>query len=389
MNNVPDVRFVGLQGSDRDAGVHFEDRHAFENTLYVLKTQGIDVWDRGVVGGKPLADQLREAIASCECAVFVATSRSVASPWCLGELGAFWGAGKPVVIYIADHTIADRDLPPQLTGHVWVATLPDLCRSIKAAHDRDQRREVPVERVPGLRLFQHRGYYPIVLSASNEPSIDTKMFGDAIDFLLAQSDRLAAMDLVYLREDNSGDGPDVVPDSHLARYDALVEKYRLHGFISDFDVEKKRVFRNYIRLVDDMGKTLEGVFLEILLHDVRNPIKSIIAAQNSDTVSRRKIGDASTRFVVQYVRDQGRHLIAAMEGGSKVAYVKQFSRTKKVKATTTPIYDDRYGLVGILCVNIDVEGIEQLDESGRQAFFENYTRNSGKTPQFELDQWKP
>jgi predicted transcriptional regulator YheO len=63
-----------------------------------------------------------------------------------------------------------------------------------------------------------------------------------------------------------------------------------------------------------------------------------------------------------------------------------FSRTKKVKATTTPIYDDRYGLVGIHCINIDVEAIERLDSKARDEFFENYVRNSGLTPHFELDQ---
>lgn len=368
----------------------FDDRNEFDNLCNALRREGLDVRPRTVLAGVSLADQLREAINTCGACIFIATSRSLASAWCLGELGAFWGSGKRVILYRADRTVADSDLPPQLAGQVWTATLKEVCRASAAALAHVPESWASRVRIDGLRLFQHPGFYPIDLAhGSNYPSVNSTKFGRAIDFLLRDhDDRLAAMDLVYLREDNAGHVPDVVPDTHLARYKKLVDKYSLAAFIRDFAGEKERVFRNYKQLVYDIGATVDDVFLEILLHDVRNPIRSIVAARNSKRVSGRAEGEPSTRFVVQYVRDQGRHLISAMEGGSKVAYLKQFTNSKKVKATTTPVYDDRYGLVGILCVNIDVDAVESLDKKGRDEFFENYVRNSGRTPQFELNQWE-
>jgi len=125
----------------------------------------------------------------------------------------------------------------------------------------------------------------------------------------------------------------------------------------------------------------------MLLHNVRNPLRSIIAARNSERISGRKLFDPSTRFVVQYVKNQGRELIRAMQGGGKVSYLKQFHRTKQVKATTTPLYHKQYGLIGILCLNIDIDAVRALDPAGQEEFFRSYVKNSGQTPRFDLEDW--
>ena len=248
----------------------------------------------------------------------------------------------------------------------------------------------PANKIEGKRLFEHRGYYPIdIAPKTNLPSLNRKIFIKAIEhFLKPQNyDRLAAMDLVYLRQDNFDDG-DILKDADLPRYDALVEKYDLLEFIATFKEEDREIFSNFRRIVDDLGDTLKDVYLEILLHNVRNPIRSIIACRNSEKISGRKLFDPSTRFVVQYVRDQGRRLIRAMHSGSKVSYLKQFERTKQVKATTTPLFHEKYGLIAILCVNIDIDSVLGLDKKARDTFFKNYVKNSGYTPQFERDSFR-
>ena len=214
------------------------------------------------------------------------------------------------------------------------------------------------------------------------------MFCKAIRYLLRQEnyDRLAATDLVYLREDNLLDG-DILAERDMRPYTELVERYELLRFIENFEAENRQLFRNYVRVVDDVGETLQGVYFEILLHNVRNPIRSIIAARNSEGISGRKLFDPSTRFVVQYVKNQGRLLMNAMEGGSKVRYLKQFSGTRQVKATTTPLYHDTYGLIGILCLNIDIDAVRTLDSAGRDRFFSAYLANTGQTPKFEREDW--
>lgn len=244
-------------------------------------------------------------------------------------------------------------------------------------------------RIDGKRLFQHRGYYPINIAPStNMPSLDRKIFVRALRRFLADKnyDRLAAMDLVYLREDNLVDG-DILEDSDLPLYERLVQKYDLLDFIASRQQEDERIFANYVRIVNDLGDTLKDVYFEVLLHNVRNPIRSVVAVRNSEVISGRKLFDPSTRFVVQYVKNQGRELIRAIQGGGKVSYLKQFHRSKQVKATTTPIYHEQYGLVGILCLNIDIDAVLSLDEKDRAEFFDSYVKNSGETPKFEREDW--
>ena len=184
------------------------------------------------------------------------------------------------------------------------------------------------------------------------------------------------MDLVYLREDNKKFGDILRPEDE-KKYRKLLRKYGIEGFKGTYKEETEKMFANVEQIVNDLGATLRGVHFEILLHDVRNPLRSIRAAQNSESVSGRRVGDPSTRFVVEYVKYRGEHLSAAFRTGSKVAYVKQFKKDKEVKATTIPLYDRRLGLVGILCINIDIESVATLGDSERRQFFEDYVEALG------------
>ena len=69
--------------------------------------------------GASLRAQLRLAVERCDACIFVATRRSLESSWCGAELGAFWGAGKPIVVYLADPSLPEGDLPPIVQGDVW------------------------------------------------------------------------------------------------------------------------------------------------------------------------------------------------------------------------------------------------------------------------------
>lgn len=187
-------------------------------------------------------------------------------------------------------------------------------------------------------------------------------------------DRLAASDIVYLRKDNLDNEFDILGNDpeHIRLYNSLVEKYDLRDFIANFKRENEIVLGNYIRLINEIGDTFQGIHMEILLHNVRNPLKSVIAAKNTASISGRKINDPSTKFVVEYVKHQGKHLIKAFEGDGKIGYIKEFKNGRKVKATTTPVFHHRYGLVGIVCINIDIEKISTLSDREKSAFFDRY-----------------
>ena len=98
----------------------FQDKPEFDNIVDALAQASVPYWNPSNVGaGASLRDQLREAVARCDVCVFIATHQSLKSSWCGAELGAFWGASKPVIVYLADSSVKDDLLPPIVQGDVW------------------------------------------------------------------------------------------------------------------------------------------------------------------------------------------------------------------------------------------------------------------------------
>ena len=97
----------------------FKDSPTLDDLSQLIAAQGIPCFSTSeLVAGGSLADQLRDTIAECAVCIFIATHNSVKSAWCSAELGAFWGAGKHVVIYVADSSLKETQLPKQFSGHL-------------------------------------------------------------------------------------------------------------------------------------------------------------------------------------------------------------------------------------------------------------------------------
>ncbi len=112
----------------------FKDEAIYSTLCLALDSAGIKRWDpASMSAGDPLAGQLYEAISKCEVCVSIATRRSIESPWCLAELGAFWGAGKKVVLFLVDPDLTDAMLPPQFKGNLQANTAQELINAIKDA----------------------------------------------------------------------------------------------------------------------------------------------------------------------------------------------------------------------------------------------------------------
>ena len=105
--------------------------------------------------GLGLDEQLRNGIDACGICLFVATKNSIASKWCLAEVGAFWGAKKQVVPWLADDRIDPAKLPPQLKPLLWT---------------RDEARAVEVlkESVSKLAKTQGSASFPFVEAARDD-----------------------------------------------------------------------------------------------------------------------------------------------------------------------------------------------------------------------------
>ncbi|MCY2994699.1 MAG: toll/interleukin-1 receptor domain-containing protein [Planctomycetota bacterium] len=109
-----------------------------DNGLYtsirgLLVKAGVPCWDeKNLRVGERLADELRGAIAQCGVCIFLATEKSLKSAWCLAELGAFWGAGKKVIIF-ANASLAETKLPKQFQGTVRENDAGKLVEATKEA----------------------------------------------------------------------------------------------------------------------------------------------------------------------------------------------------------------------------------------------------------------
>ena len=102
---------------------HSHDDGGIYSTLCLaLDAAKLSRWDPTTMSsGKSLGEQLRDAIHECYACVFVATRNSIASRWCLAEAGAFWGAGKRIILFMGESGLTDTDLPPQFKGSLWTS----------------------------------------------------------------------------------------------------------------------------------------------------------------------------------------------------------------------------------------------------------------------------
>lgn len=114
----------------------FENKPEFENITDALDLRAVPYWNPAEIRpGSSLREQLRAAVERCELCIFIATRKSIESSWCGAELGAFWGTGKPIVVYVAEPSLADHELPQIVQGDVWerrIAKVADRAREIIA-----------------------------------------------------------------------------------------------------------------------------------------------------------------------------------------------------------------------------------------------------------------
>jgi CheY-like chemotaxis protein len=114
----------------------FENRPEFENVTDALNFRGVEFWNPAAIRpGASLRDQLRAAVERCTLCIFVATRQSVDSSWCGAELGGFWGAGKPIIVYLAEASLKEDELPQIVQGDVWerrISRIADRAKEIEA-----------------------------------------------------------------------------------------------------------------------------------------------------------------------------------------------------------------------------------------------------------------
>jgi CheY-like chemotaxis protein len=137
----------------------FDNKPEFENVAEWLDQVDVEYWKPSEIrSADSLRNQLRTAVGRCSVCIFIATHRSVQSSWCGAELGAFWGAGIPIIVYLAEASLPEERLPPIVQGDVWERKLSRVAAQAKelttAGHAHSGAPLSPTARVSSMTAEQ-------------------------------------------------------------------------------------------------------------------------------------------------------------------------------------------------------------------------------------------
>lgn len=210
------------------------------------------------------------------------------------------------------------------------------------------------------RNLEQYDFYPFDVDADGFPNFSLTLFQRGVERLLEAPDATAAAQLIVLGEQN---GVRYQLDAQgLERYEALYSKYDGRRVLQD----SSEYLENYRRIVRLLGGTFRGMGIEILLHDLVNPSRSITAIAGGEVTGRSE-GMGTTSLVI----DLKRRRVLAQD---KLNYGLAIG-ARNFKCTTVPIVREPYGIVGAVCMNIDVNYVRDhvlATPEATQEFFRSY-----------------
>lgn len=181
--------------------------------------------------------------------------------------------------------------------------------------------------LPGKPLAAFDDLYPIRANESGGLYLDKERFVAAVEHFSRNPSPHAIADIIYLG--NANNVQLMLSEPEKALYQKLAEQPD-YVSLREVNRQKDRVFSAYKDIVNGIGQTFAGTPIEIVLHDTRNPLKSIVAIQNP--ISGRRLGDTNTNFGIQLIKNysqsegpgQGAAFVAyglTLKDGRKIGYM--------------------------------------------------------------------
>jgi predicted transcriptional regulator YheO len=180
-------------------------------------------------------------------------------------------------------------------------------------------------------------FYPYGPDRNNFSEFSLKDFRLGMHYFLRNFDPIAARQLIFLGEQNNVRAQ--LEPAEQQVYARLFTRYEGQKIADD----TREYLENYIRIVRLLGKSFPNQGIEILLHDLSNPSRSLVALENN--VTGRNLHDGTTNLVIDLKKRQMSH-------EERLNYELNIG-ARKFKCTTIPIVRKEYGVVGALCVNVD------------------------------------
>ncbi len=219
----------------------------------------------------------------------------------------------------------------------------------------------------GGRRLEEYDFYPFVVNPEGHVEFDADAFNEAVAYFLDERNELAARELIVIGEQNLV--RDTFSSDRLQSYKELYATYDGDGVVNENDV----FLENYKRIVNQFGRSFPNTGIEILLHNLVNPSRSLVAIENG-SVTGRSIGGGATNLVLDL---KTRH----QRGEDKVNYELNIG-SRQFKCTTVPIFRPDYGLVGAVCINVDTHFLREAvvgDEDRLNAFVDKSSSHRLRT----------
>jgi predicted transcriptional regulator YheO len=194
----------------------------------------------------------------------------------------------------------------------------------------------------GGKNLDEYDFYPFALDENNVLYFDLDKFSAGVRYFLRHRDNSAAQQLILVGQQN--DVQTRLSGVEKDQYQSLYRKYGGDRILDD----NVQYLENYKRIVRLIGDSFPDSGIEILLHNLTNPAKALYHIKNN--VTGRNIEAPATNLVLDLK-------MRRMQNQDKLNYELNIG-SRKFKCTTIPIYRENHGLVGAICINVDVNYLE-------------------------------
>src|SRR6185436_8697501 len=141
------------------------------------------------------------------------------------------------------------------------------------------------------KRIEEYSFYPFITNEQGIVEFSQPLFNDAVRFFIKNKNPFATKQLIIIGEQNIV--RDVLSTSDLNNYLILYNKFDGQQLL----LENDQYMENYKRIVTLFGKSFKGTGIEILLHNLVNPTRSVIAIENGE-VTGRKIENGTTNLLL-------------------------------------------------------------------------------------------
>ncbi len=186
-------------------------------------------------------------------------------------------------------------------------------------------------------------FYPFALDEKKILFFDLDKFTAGVRYFLKHRDHFAARQLILVGQQNN-------VENSLTGDDGAQYRKLFHTFGGDKILDDTATYlENYKRIVRLIGDSFPDTGMEILLHNLTNPAKALYHIKNN--VTGRSIEAPATNLVLDLKTRR-------LQNQDKLNYELNIG-ARKFKCTTIPIYREKYGLVGAICINLDVNYLQE------------------------------